>query len=113
MEVLRSDLFALAGRHHALIGQALGHLLDPVVEGRHQRVLRLEGRQQGLLELEVELNELQQPDLEDAVLRDLEQLQDVLDDFLEERVVVDGQLAVDVRGLPIFIHLSYILWEEE
>lgn len=43
-EVLAGNFLALASGDHALVGEALGHLLDPVVEGRHQGILKLEGR---------------------------------------------------------------------
>ena len=110
-EILAGNFLALAGGNHALVGEALGHLLYPVVEGRHQGVLQLEGRQQRFLQFEVELNKLKQADLEGVGLGDVEEEQNVFDDFLEEGVVVDGQLPVDVGRLSIFIHAVILLFK--
>ena len=34
-EVIGSYLFAFAGRHHTLVGEAFRHLFDPVIESRY------------------------------------------------------------------------------
>ena len=89
---------AVLGGNHALVVEALRHLLYPVVECRHKGVVDLEGGEEGLLQFEVELNELKQSDLEGVIGGEVEELQDMADHFLEEGVVVDGQFAVDVGG---------------
>ena len=48
-EVLAGYFLALAGGDHTLVGEALCHFLDPVIEGRHQGILEFKGGQQGFL----------------------------------------------------------------
>jgi hypothetical protein len=43
------------------------------------------------------------------MLWNVEEEKDVFDDLLKERVIVNGQFTIDVRGLPILIHSVYII----
>ena len=110
-EVLAGYFLALAGGDHTLVGEALCYFLDPVVEGRHQGILEFKGGQQGFLQFEVELYKLEEADLEGVSFGDVEEEQNVFDDFLEEGVVVYGQLPIYVGRLSVFIHAVILLYK--
>lgn len=58
------------------------------------------------MEFEVELNEFEESYFESLALWYFEEHEDVLDDFLEKRMVVDCKLSIDIRCLLTLLHQS-------